>query len=155
MAGVIFVGHGHDGEDAYGDVYDYVHHSPLRLGASIRRGKASLPAAFRDVAPLVAGLRGASISLSTGGGTRTLKTVRSVDFESTAFAIPPLRHIQFFSARRSRREGQSTRQRREVNRLRHPLAAKAVAVVVVVAVVVAGVISLRPGPGPRPRGRPR
>src|SRR5262249_6923067 len=27
----------------------------------------------------------------TEGGTRTLKTVRSVDFESTAFAIPPLR----------------------------------------------------------------
>ena len=58
VAGVIFVGHGHDGEDAYGngyaDVYD--HHSPLRLGASLRRGKASLFAAFRDVTALVAGL---------------------------------------------------------------------------------------------------
>ena len=51
------------------------------------------------------------------GGTRTLKTVRSVDFESTAFAIPPLRHIQFFGAGRTRQEGQFTRRRREVNRL--------------------------------------
>ena len=56
MAGVIFVGHGHDGEDAYGDVYDYVHHSPLRLGASIRRGKAPLSADFGDVTALVTGL---------------------------------------------------------------------------------------------------
>ena len=32
-----------------------------------------------------------SHSLGTGGGTRTLKTVRTADFESAAFAIPPLR----------------------------------------------------------------
>src|ERR1035437_2422521 len=29
--------------------------------------------------------------LCTGGGTRTLKSVRTADFESAAFAIPPLR----------------------------------------------------------------
>jgi hypothetical protein len=36
------------------------------------------------------------IPASTGGGTRTLKTGRTADFESAAFAIPPLRQgIQF------------------------------------------------------------
>ena len=35
----------------------------------------------------------------TGGGTRTLKTVRSADFESAAFAIPPLRLSIQFSTR--------------------------------------------------------
>ena len=59
MAGVIFVGQ--DGEDhsGHGDDYDYDrdHHSPLRLGASIHRGKVSLSAVFRGVAAHVAGLR--------------------------------------------------------------------------------------------------
>jgi hypothetical protein len=50
VAGVIFVGHvGH------GDVYDRDHHSQFRLGASIRRGKASLSTAFCDVIALGAG----------------------------------------------------------------------------------------------------
>jgi hypothetical protein len=41
-----------------------------------------------------------AIPASTGGGTRTLKTVRTADFESAAFAIPPLRQsIQFFGVR--------------------------------------------------------
>ena len=51
VAGVIFVGHG----NVHADVYD--HHSQLQLGASLRRGKASLSAAFRDAAAAVAGLR--------------------------------------------------------------------------------------------------
>jgi hypothetical protein len=55
VAGVIFVGHG----DGHGDchVYDRDHHSPLRLGVSIRRGKVSPSAAFRGVAALASGLR--------------------------------------------------------------------------------------------------
>ncbi len=37
-----------------------------------------------------------AIPASTGGGSRTLKPVRTADFESAAFAIPPLRQsIQF------------------------------------------------------------
>jgi len=50
---VIFVGHGHGHGDVY--VHDRDHHPPLRLGVSIRPGKAALAAAFRDVAALVAG----------------------------------------------------------------------------------------------------
>jgi hypothetical protein len=53
VAGAIFVGQGHGRGNVHEDVYD--HHSPLRLGASLYRGKASLSAAFRDVAALVAG----------------------------------------------------------------------------------------------------
>ena len=56
VAGVIFVVHGHGHGDVY--VYDRDHHSPLRSGASIHRGKAPFSAAFRDVAALVAGLGG-------------------------------------------------------------------------------------------------
>ncbi len=56
VAGAIFVGHGHGHGNIHDDVYD--HHSPLRLGASLYRGMASLSAAFRDVTALVAGLGG-------------------------------------------------------------------------------------------------
>ena len=54
VAGVIFVGHG----QGHGDVYVYDHHSPVGLGASIVRGKASLSATFRHVVALVDSLAG-------------------------------------------------------------------------------------------------
>ena len=44
----VYVGHDH----GHGDVYDHDHHSPLPLGARVCRGKASLSAAFRNVAAL-------------------------------------------------------------------------------------------------------
>jgi len=50
VAGVISVGHGH-GDDHVND-----HHPPVPLGSSVRRGKVSPFAAFRDVAALGAGL---------------------------------------------------------------------------------------------------
>jgi hypothetical protein len=52
VAGVIFVGHGHENDH----VHDCDHHPPLRLGARVCLGKVALSAAFRDVAALVAGL---------------------------------------------------------------------------------------------------
>jgi hypothetical protein len=56
-------------------------------------------------------------SLSTGGGTRTLKTVRTADFESAAFTIPPLRQsIRFSNVRRTRRGAYFARRCREVKR---------------------------------------
>ena len=59
VAGVIFVGHGHG--NVYDDVYD--HHSPIRLSASLRRGKA--PTAIPMTSWLPGFLRG--LTWSHGG----------------------------------------------------------------------------------------